>query len=371
MELGKFLKGEVLAVYSAFGGPQKRYSLLKETLLEWYRTYQVQGAKRWKRDLKNLSMGPGESFKLFGMRTQECAKKAYAEDNKECAKHMQETFIKAVPAWFREKLKQRRDMKEMMNLGDRLSWSDMMKQAEKEDKTRRDEKWQQKAKGESIPEDFPETGAWAAHGAVGGTSGRITSRQFFGRQTQGPSDQHGAPECFSCGRTGHFFRDCWQRTGACLICGSFEHRRVNCPKNTRGGLPASVAPRGSFRPETGPQAVPPFGRPGRQQGRAMGQPPSRGSFGRGTGGSGFDRRSPHPFADQSSEVTYGTSAPPLGAPRQRSALQSEGALHDANRRSHEYKFSEEDRCCFCGTIHLGTTCSAETKYYNGNSQGNS
>ncbi|XP_047737420.1 uncharacterized protein LOC125178221 [Hyalella azteca] len=140
MELGRFLQGEALNAYHAFGGCEKRYSVLKGKLLEWYRTREVHGSRRWKNKMKTMKFQTGETFKLFAMRVQEVAQKAYPGDDRECVKKMMEVYHRATPTWFNAKLKQKQDMKEMMGLGRRLNWGDILKLAEKEDKDIRDRK---------------------------------------------------------------------------------------------------------------------------------------------------------------------------------------------------------------------------------------
>lgn len=186
MELEKFLTGDALSAYKTLDGSEKHYSVLKERLLDWFRTYQVQGAKRWKRELKNVNMKNGDSFKLFALRVHELAQKAYPQDKKECVRRMQERFTKATPGWFNEKLQQRQDMKEIMGLGKKLNWSDMVKQAEKEDKVLRDKRW----KRTEITAEVPELGVWQTQG-IGFRHGKVeqpqqekvfTNKRYYGNR---------------------------------------------------------------------------------------------------------------------------------------------------------------------------------------------
>ncbi|XP_016755385.1 uncharacterized protein [Gossypium hirsutum] len=51
-----------------------------------------------------------------------------------------------------------------------------------------------------------------------------------------PTANPGVPPCVDCGKS--HGGECWKRTGACLACGSMEHRIRNCPKmpgQARGG----------------------------------------------------------------------------------------------------------------------------------------
>jgi hypothetical protein len=81
---GKFLKGKALAAYKAFDGPNKRYPMLKEKLLEWDKSRGLHGTKRWQGVLKTMTTNERESFKLLGMRVRELARKAYSRDQKLC-----------------------------------------------------------------------------------------------------------------------------------------------------------------------------------------------------------------------------------------------------------------------------------------------
>lgn len=250
MELSKFLTGDALAAYNKFGGPVKRYSIIKERLLDWFRTYQVQGAKRWKRDLRNLIMEPGTSFKLFGLQVQELAEKAYPQDNVECARRMQERFTKATPGWFNERLRQRQDMKEMMGLGHKLTWSDMLKQAEREDKQLRDKKWK---KSEIKQEETAECGVWHTQMAEGDKWQKerpqyqqkvYTNMKYSGQRQHSPRrDYADVMCCFWCGRPGHIARNCIRRK-SCFICGRIGHFRRDCPAYNKQSTSANYQENG-------------------------------------------------------------------------------------------------------------------------------
>ena len=40
----------------------------------------------------------------------------------------------------------------------------------------------------------------------------------------------GTPKRNTCGK-GHLTKRCWRNTGACIVCGSMEHRAAACPRN--------------------------------------------------------------------------------------------------------------------------------------------
>jgi hypothetical protein len=251
IELAKFLDGETLAAYKSCGGTEKRYAIVKERLLEWFKTRHVHGAKRWRNELRMMRMDQGESFKMFGMRVMETAQKAYTHDTKECARKMLDKYSQATPEWFNDKLRQRSDMKEMMGLGKKLNWQDVMNQAEKEDKNVLDKKWKMKI---ADGYDIPETGVLITRGAVPVTSQEYQKEQpgprahsFKWREplqkltankerhvTEQPEKYGSYDHCDWCGKPRHSSQNCWRKMGACLICGGRDHLLRDCPNYGKG-----------------------------------------------------------------------------------------------------------------------------------------
>ena len=140
LELERFLEGEIKEVYELVGGTEKKYSIIKEKLLAWYKSQQVSGVKHWRRVLSSLIMKPGELYQLFGMRVEEAASHAYPKDPELCAKEMRSTYFKGVPHKFKDRLVQHEEIKVMMNVGKKLTWIEIMRhaiRADKEDKENR------------------------------------------------------------------------------------------------------------------------------------------------------------------------------------------------------------------------------------------
>lgn len=40
---------------------------------------------------------------------------------------------------------------------------------------------------------------------------------------------HSPDKCKACGRPGHKSKECWRSSGACLRCGSLDHKIAGCP----------------------------------------------------------------------------------------------------------------------------------------------
>jgi hypothetical protein len=213
-----------------------------------------------------MQMMPNDSFKLFAMKVQEAAEQAYSSDNRECARKMQECFVKAVPKWFQSKLQQRQEMKEMMGLGSKLCWNDIVKQAERIDKEIRNKRWNVES---NVVDRTEHTDAYTACMALQTDGDKKTTTKVYsnqhrpGRYSASPSDdsprhrksyerrmdQTGPNKrdtsefgnfdksnqlrCYHCGRPGHIQKRCWKKSGACLICGSFEHMRRDCTRYQR------------------------------------------------------------------------------------------------------------------------------------------
>lgn len=246
-----------MEAYNAFGGFQKGYPQMKKLLLEWHRNREMHGSRRWRSELKNLRMKPGESFKLLAMRTQEVARKAYPLDDVECVKKMLEAFYRVTPTWFNDKLRHRQEVKEMTGLGRKLTWSDILKQSEREDKSAR-ERVQRSGGSSNASPHCEEEGVWIGYGAIPGNtpetvkrdSTNYNPRTFWNRspprQNVGPRQRQRAdagtgniPEnsgasCDWCGKPRHSVANCWLKNGACLICGDLSHQRRECPRYSNG-----------------------------------------------------------------------------------------------------------------------------------------
>lgn len=60
-------------------------------------------------------------------------------------------FCRAIPQASLKRLRQREEMKEVMGNGKRLNWAEILKFAEREDRTARNEKWKYDHCDENVP----------------------------------------------------------------------------------------------------------------------------------------------------------------------------------------------------------------------------
>jgi hypothetical protein len=239
-ELSKFISGDLLDAYDALGGAERKYNDMKIELLRWYKTQMLGGTRRWKQDLSQCSLKPGDSLKLFGMRLQEIAQRAYPNDERECVKQLLKKFVNSAPAWFSDKIDKREEVKEMIGQGKKLTWAEMLALAEREDRRilkdkMRGDRRTHVAESASV---FYTHGIPEAHLVQDRASPerqRVFINSSMGKENKSmvnPTSfrNNKPPQCEWCGKFGHWEGDCWRKNGACLICGSKGHKVTECPR---------------------------------------------------------------------------------------------------------------------------------------------
>lgn len=238
-ELARFIGGEVRQAYDALGGPQRKYRDLKPALLQWYKAQSMGRISQYKAEFKKLSMREGESLKLYCMRLQEVASRAFPNDERECVKQMKRKILSSTPTWFCKCIEKREDMKVMLHLGKRVTWGEIIEIAEQQDKKRRkvtlfegsdDELQSRYDKLKCQMLQTPKTPT--------GSRGKLVTNSRYGGAL------YRSMTCEFCGRRGHSVDRCWTKMGACVICGSMEHQFADCPKyfpDYRGAAPRCIS----------------------------------------------------------------------------------------------------------------------------------
>lgn len=230
-ELARFIDGEVKEAYDALGGSQRKYRDLKPALLQWYKAQSVGRSHKYKAEFKQLTMREGETFKLYCMRLQGVAHRAYPNEEKECAKQLKKKIVKTTPSWFSRCLEKKEEMKVMLKVGKSITWGEIIEIAEQQDK-RLKKKELTNDSDDDLHTRFDKlrchVSETASAGAVAASGGPGT--KMF-RNSQMPRGRPSSPTtCEHCERRGHNMDDCWRKKGACTICGSLEHPIKECPK---------------------------------------------------------------------------------------------------------------------------------------------
>lgn len=241
-ELSRFISGEIREAYDALGGSRLKYQDMKPALLQWYKSQSVGRTHKYKLELKNIVMKPGESYKLYCMRIQEVANRAYPSDYRECLKQMKRRLTLTVPGWFSRSIEKKEELKVMLNMGKKVTWKEIMEIAERHDRKQRkaqlyndsDEEEELKSRMEQL-----RCSMMSAEGKVHSDKGSSMNES----SSRAPEDEIGGSsvQCHYCGRVGHIEPNCWFKSGACTVCGGFSHRYRECPKFS--AIPKEFSPR--------------------------------------------------------------------------------------------------------------------------------
>ena len=248
--LGGYLGGSARRAYDAMDGSRLIYSVLKRELLDWYKGERSNLRVRSEAEFRKARMGGDDTLKIYALKLERLASQAFPESVADCERQLCRKFRKTVPDRFKQALSDGERNLALHGGHARLSWADMMRLSQAEDRhlrERRDER-------SSDSETEPECAVWYSRPKMSseGPSRRsnydrgIRDRKVsFGRTFQNSSryspppkgeiirkkaSPDNIPQCNWCGRRGHEESACWAKNGACGICGSTSHDRNGCPK---------------------------------------------------------------------------------------------------------------------------------------------
>ena len=229
-ELARFLTGETKDAYEAIGGAYMKYRELKPRLLEWFKSQKVSQIQQSRKVFARMKLKPSETLKLFCMRLEDSAVRAYPGDERRQSRELKKKLVDSAPTWFMKVLEKRKDIKRMMNQGKSLSWGEIVETAEDQDK--RIKKKGSKP-GESneleLEERVDRVNLSTSHMGRNVESG--ISREVAGSRQ--------LVMCDYCGIRGHPKDSCWRRLGACILCGSVDHFYRECSRYNPNFIPVA------------------------------------------------------------------------------------------------------------------------------------
>lgn len=254
--LGQHLDGPTKLAYDAMDGSRLRYSVLKSELLHWYKGERTSLRNRSENEFRKARMGQGDSLRIYALRLQRFASRAFADSVHECERQLCRKFWKTVPESFHRVLSNNEKSLALHGEARKLDWAEMVRLAESEDRYKRDRREDKSSDSEAEPE----MGIWysrpvtspplsyqqrrttgnsirknaGARVSFGGTRLDSRSETTIGVSPVVAGTRTGPPNCNWCGRRGHLENTCWMKTGACLICGSGAHNKDGCPRYDSG-----------------------------------------------------------------------------------------------------------------------------------------
>ena len=237
-ELGRFLVGEVKEAYEALGGPLLKYPAMKSELQLWHKSAQVGKVRIRRAELSNATMKNGESFKLYCMRLEKLAYRAFPHDQYERAKQLKQVLIDTVPRWFARNIEKREETKQIVKAGSRITWADIVSVAEMEDKKQKLKNLRNNGnEGEKGNAIFSVAQAVGKEVPLGSNPGvTMLDKKDTGQSPRGPwsSDpvlrrNFSGIWCQFCGMNGHSEAICYRKNPTCFCCGKLGHFYKSCP----------------------------------------------------------------------------------------------------------------------------------------------
>ena len=301
-ELSRFLEGEILSVYLAYGGPEKKYKKIKKHLENWHEQAKERIGSSRKAQYRSAKIQPGESLKLFATRLENLYRVAYPRKDID-GSDLKRQLLSSIPEHAGEVLQS--DLAFMKATTKQSpTWGDVLRLLEKQDQEeRRSRRTQSRSRHRSKSPDFkPWAGVDRKHLVMPVRTDSPVRRRYQSRSPKnyprspknyprsprnGPSPRKSPPKCGWCRRVGHSYDYCRRRLNQCLACGSSEHFISGCPMRNPHKDNERVYPRRSATPVEAdrhpvmsrPQSKSPQPKREPQRGRSWcrSKPPSRSS----------------------------------------------------------------------------------------------
>lgn len=197
-------------------------------------------------DFRRAKKDVGDSLRVFALRLERLAGRAFPDSIRERDRQLCKKFWKTVPEGFRSVLANSERSLAIHGGGQRLTWLEMVKLAESEDRYRRDRHEDLSSGGEQ-EEEYD---VWCSRGDArppslalrtkdhspkrsvrfGAASTTMNTSEGGKRTSPGGLSRSEVLICNWCGRRAHQEEQCWLKRGACLICGDSRHQKQSCPK---------------------------------------------------------------------------------------------------------------------------------------------
>ena len=236
-QLGQFLSGGVRRAYDAFDGSNLNYRVVKKKLLGWYSGERVSSRCQAETHFEKAEKQREDSITIYIFRLERLAEKAFSGSRRDRERQLCRKMWRTAPKSFVKAMEESQRNLELLSGKKQLTWIAIKRLAENEDRRGRMHQSADEEKGLrfSLEEDFPVAAAWTPTRSNAEPLKRFPTT-FYNRQRNSPPPSPSAgrqeqrPVCCWCGRVGHMESSCWEKTGKCLICGSVDHSKEECPR---------------------------------------------------------------------------------------------------------------------------------------------
>ena len=123
--------------HDVLGGPRLKYRAMKNELLIWYKSQERHGSRYWKTQLMEATMKSEEPLKVYALRLQELARKAYPHSEMERVRELRHHFLETVPADFARQVQITQDAAKATGKSRKLNWTCILRLSEKEDERKK------------------------------------------------------------------------------------------------------------------------------------------------------------------------------------------------------------------------------------------
>lgn len=269
------MAGELKSAFQALRTHNDKYKTMKKKLLNWYEDSKEYCTQTNKAAFNHAKKHSDESLRLYAARLERLFKLAHPKRNSENSKVLRDKFLDSIPSRYRKQLQSIMGFSKTM-AGETLSWKKVVTfvshidtQIDTDRNTEEDEQVLLYA-AQEIPSQTsaikPNTrmNKCDAISQCSLPMEKYADRSQWYKNNGGPTrywSPQASPEdkfCSFCGRVGHDFGKCRRRLGLCLVCGSGDHRVVDCPDRTNSWGPdtrTGAKPKVKYEPLPGQQRV--------------------------------------------------------------------------------------------------------------------